>query len=81
MVFSNWVHIKIMSPSLLFVLNLFVTFIPHNRTLDQSCRKIFTSHINNNILFIQKYVNDIIFDSTNDDLFQEFSKTIRVNLK
>ena len=37
----------------------------------------FIKHVNNDILIIQIYVDDILFGSTNDNLCQEFSKTMQ----
>ena len=38
---------------------------------------LFIKHVNKDILIIQIYVDDILFGSTNDDLCQEFSKTMQ----
>ena len=38
---------------------------------------LFIKHVNKDILIIQIYVDDILFGSTNDNLCQEFSKTMQ----
>ena len=38
---------------------------------------LYIKHVNKDILIIQIYVDDILFRSTNDNLCQEFFKTIQ----
>lgn len=45
--------------------------------IDKVDTTLFIKRIDNDILLIQIYINDIIFGSTNDDLYQEFSKTMQ----
>ena len=42
---------------------------------------LFIKRINNDILLIQIYIDDILFSSTNNDFCQEFSKAMQNKFK